>query len=429
MLSNRVMLIAAILPMITHLMGCTESSGTSNGEWTGVVRDSAGVQLVENPAMPLWGAEEAWRIEERVSIGQLDGPAEYAFNQISELEVGDSGEVFVLDGGDKVIRVYSPEGQFLRQFGGDGEGPGEFRAPSQLVRHADTLIVYDWRQQRITRLGLHGDVIRTDRTEMTTFEHGFPERLSILARQYFAMVTGTGCALPRRPGDNMWKLFVVTAEAAVQDTLMILERRDQLAIYGEEPNMFCTSIPAPFGRSPSLAMGDSQVVAFGDGDRYEIALYRLDHVSDEDSSGWSLGDPFRLIRRQAASLPTTEEEVEAYKMRFSGGERTPEYMRNRTREVLDALDYPTTWPAYQELRFDPDGNLWVKRPSREADEHAAWDIFDRQGRYLGEVALPARLRVEAMTVDHIYGVVRDELDVQYVKGYRILRPASNETDS
>ncbi len=49
-----------------------------------------------------------------------------------------------------------------------------------------------------------------------------------------------------------------------------------------------------------------------------------------------------------------------------------------------------------------------------------WDVFDRTGRYLGMVALPARFTLRAIRGDRIYGLWRDELDVQYVVRLQIV---------
>ena len=36
-------------------------------------------------------------------------------------------QVYILDSGDSFIKVFDSNGKFLRKFGGQGEGPGEFQ--------------------------------------------------------------------------------------------------------------------------------------------------------------------------------------------------------------------------------------------------------------------------------------------------------------
>ena len=52
-----------------------------------------------------------------------------------------------------------------------------------------------------------------------------------------------------------------------------------------------------------------------------------------------------------------------------------------------------------------------------------WDVFDGEGRYLGIVALPPHFQVLREVGGVLYGVQRDEFDVQSVVGLRLVPPA------
>jgi hypothetical protein len=41
-------------------------------------------------------------------------------------------------------------------------------------------------------------------------------------------------------------------------------------------------------------------------------------------------------------------------------------------------------------------------------------VFDHEGRYLGPIDMPARFQPMHVEGSNIYGVARDDLDVQYV---------------
>ena len=83
-----------------------------------------------------------------------------------------------------------------------------------------------------------------------------------------------------------------------------------------------------------------------------------------------------------------------------------------------------------------DGTLWVQQvqvPSTFTAEEASavdptagwgsrtWDVFDGDGRYLGETEFPPRFRLMALRGNHAYGTWQDELDVQYVVRLQIVR--------
>ena len=49
------------------------------------------------------------------------------------MTLGPNGQIFVLDRSTDRIVVFSGDGEFVRSFGGSGEGPGEFRSPMALA--------------------------------------------------------------------------------------------------------------------------------------------------------------------------------------------------------------------------------------------------------------------------------------------------------
>jgi hypothetical protein len=64
---------------------------------------------------------------EEIIIGREDGDGILIYpRQIGE---GPDGNIYVYDLADAFIKVYSPEGKFLRKIGGKGQGPGEIQRP------------------------------------------------------------------------------------------------------------------------------------------------------------------------------------------------------------------------------------------------------------------------------------------------------------
>ena len=94
-------------------------------------------------------------------------------------------------------------------------------------------------------------------------------------------------------------------------------------------------------------------------------------------------------------------------------------------------------PAFQKLAVSGDGTLWVQLVQSPAtwtqDEVASfdpdagfggrtWDAFDAAGRYLGPLEMPEGYEPMLFTSERIYGVWRNELDVQYVQVIDIVKP-------
>lgn len=73
--------------------------------------------------------------EERVPITIIDsigvelGDSNYVFASIDALEFGPDGNIYVLDRGRSCVKVYGPDGTFIRQIAREGNGPGEVTSP------------------------------------------------------------------------------------------------------------------------------------------------------------------------------------------------------------------------------------------------------------------------------------------------------------
>jgi hypothetical protein len=65
--------------------------------------------------------------DEKIIIGRENGDGLLIYPQ--QIGEGPSGNIYVYDLADAFIKVYSPEGKFLRRIGGKGQGPGEIQRP------------------------------------------------------------------------------------------------------------------------------------------------------------------------------------------------------------------------------------------------------------------------------------------------------------
>jgi len=105
---------------------------------------------------------------------------------------------------------------------------------------------------------------------------------------------------------------------------------------------------------------------------------------------------------------------------------SPNTPRDDWFQAIEAALDTFTWPRYRAefnaLEWDDRGNLWVRRIGEESAQTVDWAVFDPELNDLGAVQLPAALTVHAISGDMIWGTVRDDLGVNYVKGYRISRP-------
>jgi hypothetical protein len=159
---------------------------------------------------------------------------------------------------------------------------------------------------------------------------------------------------------------------------------------------------------PVAGVGPGGVLATGGQD----GAYRVVIHDDE-------GRPTRQVCRDAPPLPLSSAET--------GRGTVPEALRELAAALRDA-PRPDALAPYGRIFLDADGRLWVQRerpsPFDAADAMlgvagAHYDIFDGEGRYLGELQAPAGARLQAALGDTVWAFEVGELDETTVVAYRV----------
>ena len=77
--------------------------------WSGSVRDSASVRVVENSAIGAWTEDSRPAVEEVLRIGDRSGDPEYQFGRLSGLAVDSNGPIFSLDVQAQPSKIFNAE--------------------------------------------------------------------------------------------------------------------------------------------------------------------------------------------------------------------------------------------------------------------------------------------------------------------------------
>ena len=81
-------------------------------------------------------------------------------------------------------------------------------------------------------------------------------------------------------------------------------------------------------------------------------------------------------------------------------------------------------PAALDLVLDPGSTFWLRLPQpNPKSEEWIWRVLDNAGEWLTDVRLPARFSLLVVDGDRLYGVTRDEFDVETVVAFRVNRGA------
>jgi hypothetical protein len=405
---TRAVSLAAAVALAVATGGCSEGGTPSP---ISAVRDSAGVAIIENtpPAgLPVYAVLDA---EPAVDIGTLDGDEPYQLFRVSGIAQFADGAIAVGNGGSHEIRVFDRHGRFLRAFGREGEGPGEFKGLSGIIVVDDAVHVFDWSLDRVSIFDPDGTFQRSYRVMLPG---GDPPMVvdgladgSWLVTKSFAFSPSNISAVVR----DTLPYLLVRSEGADVDSLGLFPGIE-FFVYGNERQTSASSLV--FGRMTLAATGDERV-AIGANDRYEVAIYSLD------------GRLERLIRRAHVPRAVTQADIDAGKAKRLEEGTDPNFRRQVEQLYLE-MPIPETMPAFDELRLDALGMLWVRDPLSPVDRHATWHVYDVDGRWLGIVTTPTDLGLREIGDDGVLATWKDEHDVEHVRVYRLDRSATGERD-
>jgi hypothetical protein len=387
------------------LVGCDSDAGRSSRY---VVRDSAGVKIVEN-AEYAWPEGRGWRLsaEPSIHIGTQDGDPNQQFAMIHRALKLSDGRIVVANAGMREIRYFDAEGDFLYSSGRRGDGPGEFQALTGMWRLAgDSILTFDRRQQRVSVFGPDGSFVRSFTFSTLAGAPALPLLIGPTRDRRLILRDR-----PIRPGEITTGVlhdstFVLRfdLDGVLVDTLGYILERETFA--WNEDGAFM-SLRAAFGRGGFWALFDNGLY-LGSSESYEIGYYA------------SNGSLSRLIRSTQPNQVVTPEDIERYKENLLEYARDPS-SRAMWKRIGSDMPYPGTMPAYGSLKADAEGHLWVGVYPPPGEDLQQWTVFTREGVMLGLVETPPGFTIYEIGTDYVLGRWIDELDVQHIQLYELLK--------
>ncbi len=401
---------ATLLLLLAAAAACGRDGGPAFS-----VRDSSGVEIAES-RRPTWPDDRpglVLSVEPVLQVGAVEGAPEEQLDQVAGVVRLSDGRIASATGATREIRFYGPDGRFLLAAGRSGQGPGEFERLGGLWRlPGDTLAAYDGQLRRISLFGPAGGFLRSVMVPSPVAAE-FPRITGAFGDGTFLLETARGVGGDAREGTrrDSVHLFRIGPDGTVRDSLGAFPSNDvHVSTGGSGENVWTSVSWLPLGRrSTFAAQGDRLVVAHADA--WELEVRSPD------------GALRRLVRRTVARAPLSPADIE------SGLERSAEQIRERdsafaTRylENMSKAEWPAYWPAYGRVVAAADGSLWVGAPGADERQPLRWEVIAADGRWLGPVTTPARFQPLDVGADHVAGLWHDDLDVTYLRVYRLERP-------
>ena len=409
----------AFLPLLSlglSTLSACSGAADSASDWDGLAWDSAGVEIVHNYGTPLWKEAAQRPLSEVLRIGVADGEPEYMFGKISDLGMLSDGRLVVVDGVAQHLRYFHPDGRWERTVGQAGSGPGEFGnvGLGVLVGPGDTVLVMDIQNRRANRIAPDGTWLGS--WPVYLLEDGWMDMVwdySPTGRIVSQMSRYAG--VPADESEPMDYILLRDLAGVEVDTVgrVPASLRDQVSEGRTETHFFAGE--------PEFSLCPDNSLLTGRQDRYEISRYD------------SFGDLEQLVRLDRETIPVSESDQNTLRQWYKETWLESGYFSlARVEDLLSSFRFNETYPPFRTLTCGPQGSIWIQpwKPlsdlsqedfpdiffpqgiAVDAAEH--FDVFDREGKYLGIVSLPEGFFPNRFRGDHLIGRWRDSLDVEYV---------------
>jgi hypothetical protein len=400
-----------LLLTATLLGGC---SAMDTPPSTYAVRDSAGIEIVENRA-PAWGNDRVWTVD-TIPDFDISGQEDESLSRLGGAHMLGDGRLMLFNGGECQILFYSLAGERLGSVGRCGEGPEDFEPFVKLWPwQGDSTLAVD-QLTRVTVLSSHGVFGRIGALR-SSVDIPIPLVIGVLEAGG-AVVAGLRNPAGRAsPGMEIGEF-----------TLGLIHDLDEVPrTLGTYPGPVFEYTDMGGGRvgRGSLAFSSStQFAAGGDRvfvgypDRYEIQVYSSD------------GFLKQTLRRATTPVQVEQRDIDWLMNRrlaeVEGADAKrlvrQAYRDLRHADVMPAFG-PPAWPGGAEsgpaLLPDLEGNLWVFEHYRPGEYRNEWAVFAPDGVWQGTVALPNHLVPSEIGADYVLGSWTDETGFVHIRRHQL----------
>ncbi len=318
------------------------------------------------------------RLVEEIRVANAQLPKGFVFENPRGLAVDGEGNVYVSDYGACDIKVFGPDGKFIRAFGQNGQGPGDLGSPESIEAAAGRIRVQEVGNQRLSILELNGQYVAS-----VPFapDSGFGRFLGFRSLPDGRLVMLLERGLPsgfrgRLPEEQDQTVLVYSGD--LKATRAIYEKKFRSSCWGRNPdNNAMHRIVFPYHPRVLFAVSPFGMIAVGYNAKYEIELH------DPDKG------LLRTLKHAYEPIPLESLDKKAHFDQFKMAvyienmrkvlPRPPDY-------ILKLTEFPEFLPPYGGLDFDSAGNLLVNVYTKNRAT-SVYDVFSTEGTYINRITI------------------------------------------
>ena len=340
------------------------------------IKKEDGVTVVYNPKKPgpPRGVPSTLSLKEELVLGKT-GNEETMLLDPRRLDIDQTGNIYIIDSKAVQIKVYDPQGNFIRAIGKRGQGPGEFQRPTNIqITAQQNIFVCDPGSRRVIFFSLDGQFIK---------------ELS---------------------GSKMWMFSDAkvdpNGDIVGSHTIMDQEARTELIRFNSNMEPLLTVTSVPIAKIP-VFNPYFPFIYFG--------------LTADGNVLWGITTEyvFNVVNPEGKTIKKIIKNYDPEKLTKEDQERRAKEIWGEEGPSPDVrVEWPDNFPAFQDFVMDEHGWLYVRPYTKEKVEKGViYDVFDADGRYVARVVLPDR----AMAVKYgkLYTIEEDEEGMRLVKCYAL----------
>ena len=339
------------------------------------------------------------------------------FATIFKVEFDARGNLYIFDGAVRMVApeslrvlVFDVEGDFVREFGRSGEGPGEFDMPNGFTVMRDgTTVVNDAGHDAYQLFDSSGAFLRMvhqpDDLGMTSEIQRDPRGGAVVTSSSRLNMGGAGDPNTTRPVLRLSLAGeLVQADTVADGWLPPRSTPDEMSDLARAFGLGSITMPAVFEPELLFSVLPDGTVVHTDSSAYNLKIT----PPDQSEVG-------RIILRPFRPWPVTPAVEESYRKQVEA-ESEARLQRSgfRTLARFEPNFYPEL-PVIRALSATWEGRIWVQRRGEELDSGGAIDVLTAEGGYVGTIPAGATAMPDAFGPDGLAAFIElDELDVARV---------------
>lgn len=318
------------------------------------------------------------RLVEEVRINDNNLPESALFENPRGLAIAANGNVYVTDFAANHIKVFSPDGKFLRTLGHGGQGPGDLGFPESIEIAGDRIVVHELMNRRISILNLDGTFVKSAPFAPDDYYGRFMGMKSLHDGRLVVFVErGVPMNFSGRLAEDQ-DLAIELLPADLGTPRVIYKKKIRASRWAKNPetNAF-HRVRFPYHPNICLSVDPSGRLAIGDNAKYEIEIYDPDKgrisTFSRSYTPVKLEDKDKKAHFDSFVMAVVVDNVRKILP------KPPDY-------IVQLTEFPEFLPPYRGLIFDSEGNLWVHLYTQNRATNV-FDIFSYKGEYLHQIAV------------------------------------------